>query len=131
MAMDFNCSKQETADPLECEDLETDGNFDRACSASDMAPYPVRCPANKALTRFGWNGGGKIAFTCCPKPAPGMTESATSASNTQAAATAATAADAIAAGSCKKTGGGLPCASAQCSGKGQGDCGRCCTWVPA
>ena len=92
MAMDFNCSKQETADPLECEDLETDGNFDRACNASDMAPYPVRCPANKALTRFGWNGGGKITFTCCPKPAPGMTESVISASNTQAAAATAAAA---------------------------------------
>ena len=92
MGIDFNCSKQETADPLECEDLETDGNFDRACNASDMAPYPVRCPANKALTRFGWNGGGKITYTCCPKPAPGMTESATSASNTQAAAATADAA---------------------------------------
>jgi len=57
-----------------------------------MAPYPVRCPANKALTRFGWNGGGKITFTCCPKPAPGMTESVTSASNTQAAAATAAAA---------------------------------------
>ena len=92
MAMDFNCSKQQTADPLECEDLETDGNFDRACNASDMSSYPVRCPANKALTRFGWNGGGKITFTCCPKPAPGMTQSATSASNTQAAAATAAAA---------------------------------------
>lgn len=128
MAMDYNCSKQETSDPLACEDLETDGNFGRACNASDMAPYPVRCPANKALTRFGWNGGGKITFTCCPKPAPGMTESATSASNTQAAADQQAA---VAAGSCKKTGSGRPCVNAQCSGKGQGDCRRCCSWVPA
>ena len=135
MAMDWNCSKQETSDPLACEDLETDGNFGRACNASDMAPYPVKCPANKALTRFGWNGDGKITFTCCPKPAPGMTETATSASNTQAAADQQAAneaaAAAVAAGSCRKTGGGIPCATVQCGGKGQGDCGGCCTWVSA
>ena len=135
MAMDWNCSKQETSDPLACEDLETDGNFGRACNASDMAPYPVKCPANQALTRFGWNGDGKITFTCCPKPAPGMTETATSASNTQAAADQQAAneaaAAAVAAGSCRKTGGGIPCATVQCGGKGQGDCGGCCTWVSA
>jgi len=128
MAMDYNCSKQETADPLECEDLETDGDFDRACNASDMAPYPVRCPANKALTRFGWNGGGKITFTCCPKPAPGMAEAATSASNTQAAADAAAA---IAAGSCKKTGQGRQCQNPRCTEKTTPDsCNsrNCCTW---
>jgi hypothetical protein len=128
MAMDWNCSKQETADPLDCEDLETDGNFDRACNASDMAPYPVRCPANKALTRFGWNGGGKITFTCCPKPAPGMAEAVTSASNTQAAADAAAA---IAAGSCKKTGQGRQCQNPRCTEKTTPDsCNsrNCCTW---
>ena len=129
MAMDYNCSKQETADPLECEDLETDGNFDRACNASDMAPYTVRCPANKALTRFGWNGGGKIRFTCCHKPAPGMTESATSASNTQAAADQQAA---VAAGSCKKTGSGRTCMNPRCSQKTTPDsCNahNCCTWI--
>jgi hypothetical protein len=138
MAVDYNCSKQATADPLGCEDLETDGNFGRACKASDMAPYPVRCPANKALTRFAWNGDGKIVFTCCPKPAPGMAEVGTSASNTQIAADQQAAADAAAAaaaaGSCTKTGGGHGCRSRNCPGKSTADsCNStpCCTWVAA
>jgi hypothetical protein len=138
MAVDYNCSKQATADPLGCEDLETDGNFGTACKASDMAPYPVRCPANKALTRFAWNGDGKIVFTCCPKPAPGMAEVGTSASNTQIAADQQAAADAAAAaaaaGSCTKTGGGHGCRSRNCPGKSTADsCNStpCCTWVAA
>ena len=134
MNIAYNCSKQATADPLGCEDLETDGNFDRACMASHMAPYPVRCPANKALTSFRWNGEGKIVFTCCPKPAPGMAEVGTSASNAQIAADQQAAAAAAAAGSCTKTGSGRGCMYADCPGKStQDSCNstRCCTWVAA
>ena len=137
MAIDFNCSNQPTADPLECEEnLETDGNFGRACTAGSMANHPVRCPANKALTSFRWNGDGKIVFTCCPKPAPGMAEVGTSASNTQIAADQQAAADAAAAaaaaGSCKKTGGGgLRCRNPGCAQKTTAascNAHSCCSW---
>lgn len=137
MAIDYNCSNQPTADPLECEEnLETDGNFGRACTAGSMANHPVRCPANKALTSFRWNGDGKIVFTCCPKPAPGMAEVGTSASNAQIASNQQAAADAAAAaaaaGSCKKTGGsGLRCRNSRCSEKTTAascNAHSCCSW---
>ena len=136
MAIDFNCSKQATADPLECEEnLETDGNFGRACTAGSMAAHPVRCPANKALTSFSWNGAGKMLFTCCPKPAPGMAEVGTSASNVQIAADQQAAADAAAAaaaaGSCKQISSGHGCKNRDCPGKSTADaCNStpCCRW---
>ena len=138
MAIDYNCSNQPTADPLECEEnLETDGNFGRACTAGSMANHPVRCPANKALTSFRWNGDGKIVFTCCPKPAPGMAEVGTSASNAQIASDQQAAADAAAAaaaaGSCKRTGsgGGMRCRNPRCSEKTTAascNAHNCCSW---
>ena len=58
-----------------------------------------------------------------------MTESATSASNTQAAADQQAA---VAAGSCKKTGSGRTCMNPRCSQKTTPDsCNahNCCTWI--
>lgn len=137
MNIAYNCSKQATADPLECEEnLETDGNFGRACTAGSMANHPVRCPANKALTSFRWNGEGKIVFTCCPKPAPGMAEVGTSASNAQIAANQQAAADAAAAaaaaGSCKKKANAPPaCRGNPCTRKTTAascNASNCCSW---
>ena len=149
MAVDFTCSKQATADPLSCEDLETDGNFDRACMASHMAPYPVRCPANKALTSFRWNGEGKIVFTCCPKPAPGMAGTVMTDSNAQMATESSTSAQqtadsheaAVAARKCSSRGksacikADVDCGSygtrASCEGAAAGFNNgiKCCNWT--
>lgn len=140
MAVDYNCTKQETGDPLGCGEYETDGDFGQACNASDMSPYPVRCPANQALTQFKWDGAGKIKFTCCPKPAPGMRETQMSNSNQQASAPAANAPAANAANLCKPKNLRTDCSEVDCNqyttsgscedaGVGFKNGIKCCNWT--
>lgn len=121
MWINYQCTRGETSDPSGCEDLSTSGSYGRACTAAELQSHQVRCPANKALTRFYFSGG-QIKYRCCPKPqrdAPTRTQVA---SGVQPPSSSG--------GRCEKTNTALPCRGNRCDYTTAGSCNAssCCTW---
>jgi len=68
MRVDFACTSTRTPDESSCEGLSTTVPIGKTKQVSTWAGSHVKCPANKLLTQWKYNGN-TIDYTCCPKPA--------------------------------------------------------------
>jgi hypothetical protein len=68
MRIHYQCTTAETPDAGSCESLSA-GGYSASGSVGDWKGDEVKCPANKLLTQWKYDGD-KINYTCCPKPKP-------------------------------------------------------------
>jgi hypothetical protein len=66
MRVNYQCTTAETSDPNGCESLSA-GGYSRHPHVGTWKGDEVKCPANKLLTQWKYDGD-KINYRCCPKP---------------------------------------------------------------
>ena len=66
MRVQYQCTTAETSDANSCESLSASG-YSRHPHVGAWKGNEVKCPANKLLTQWKYDGGGNIEYRCCPK----------------------------------------------------------------